>query len=129
VHDRLAAVPDAYGEAVTARDRLHPDPGVAALPAMTMFDYLAGAEDRTARRMVPPAIARFVEEDRAAGGALLATLEAYAAADLSVKDAAAQLHVHVNTAHYRLGKIAERTGRDLRNVSDVIELLIATRMR
>jgi DNA-binding PucR family transcriptional regulator len=47
------------------------------------------------------------------------------AADLNAKAASEQLHVHVNTAHYRLGKIADRTGRDLRSVSDVLELVIA----
>jgi DNA-binding PucR family transcriptional regulator len=34
----------------------------------------------------------------------------------------------VNTAHYRLGKIAERTGCDLRKISDVLELLIAIKL-
>jgi hypothetical protein len=128
VYNGLAAVGDAYREAVAARDRLLPNPGVVALPAMTMFDYLTMHADGTARRMVPPAIERFVSEDLAGGGALLATLEAYAAADLNAKQAAQRLHIHVNTAHYRLAKIAERTGCDLRQVSDVIELLIATKL-
>jgi sugar diacid utilization regulator len=34
----------------------------------------------------------------------------------------------VNTAHYRLAKIAERTDCDLRRVSDLIEILIAARL-
>jgi hypothetical protein len=128
IYRGLGQVCDAYREAVSARDRLLPDPGVVALPAMTMFDYLTLHGDGTARRMVPPAIARFVAEDLESGGALLQTLQAYAAEDLSAKRAAEQLHVHVNTAHYRLARIAERTGCDLRCVSDVIELLIAARL-
>ena len=36
--------------------------------------------------------------------------------------------IHVNTAHYRLGRIAEKTGCDLRRLSDVIDLLIAVRL-
>jgi hypothetical protein len=128
VHESLVEVADAYREAVTARARLRSAPGLVALPAMTMFDYLTGDGDPTARRMMPPAIARFVREDRANGGGLITTLQAYAAADLNVKEAAEALHVHVNTAHYRLGKIAERTGCDMRRISDVIELLIATRV-
>jgi sugar diacid utilization regulator len=128
VHGSVEEVSDAYREAVTARGRLTPAPGVVALPAMTMFDYLTGDGDATARRMMSPAIARFVREDRSSGGGLIATLHAYAAADLNVKEAAESLHIHVNTAHYRLGKIAERTGCDLRRISDVIELLIATRV-
>jgi sugar diacid utilization regulator len=45
-----------------------------------------------------------------------------------VKAAAEALLIHVNTAHHRLGRIAERTGRDLRHLSDVIDLLIAIRL-
>jgi sugar diacid utilization regulator len=128
VYDGLSTVGDAYREAVAARDRLLRGPGVAALPAMTMFEYLTMVCDETARRMIPPGIERFVQEDLASGGPLLATLRAYAAADLNAKQAAEQLHIHVNTAHYRLARIAERTGCDLRRVSDVIELLIAARL-
>jgi sugar diacid utilization regulator len=128
VYDGLATVGEAYREAVSARDRLLPEPGVVALPSMTMFEYLTLQGDATARRMVTPAIERFVSEDREAGGALLATLQAYVASDLNAKQAAERLHVHVNTAHYRLARIAERTGCDMRSVRDVIELLIAGRL-
>ena len=128
VYEGLPAISDAYREAVSARGRVLPEAGVVALPSMTMFEYLTLQGDATARRMVSPAIERFVSEDREAGGALLATLQAYAAADLNAKQAAEHLHVHVNTAHYRLARIAERTGCDMRRVGDVIELLIAARL-
>jgi sugar diacid utilization regulator len=128
VYDGLSEVGAAYREAVSARDHLHPNPGIVALPAMNVFDYLTMGGNETARRMVPPAVERFVSEDLAAGGELLRTLEAYAGADLNGRRAAEELHIHVNTAHYRLGRIAERTGCDLRRVEDVIELLIAARL-
>ena len=60
--------------------------------------------------------------------ALIATLVEYAACDLNAKVAARRLHLHVNTAYYRLERIAERTGCDLRRLADVVELLIAVRM-
>ena len=50
------------------------------------------------------------------------------AADLNAKVAAERLFVHVNTMHYRLARIGERTGRDLRRVPDVIEMLIAVKL-
>jgi sugar diacid utilization regulator len=128
VHDRLEGVASAYREAVSARDRLLPNAGVVALPVMTTFDYLTVYTDGTAQRLIPPAIERFVREDLERGGTLVATLCEYAAADLNAKLAAERLHIHVNTAHYRLARIAERTGCDLRRVSDVIELLIASRL-
>ena len=67
-------------------------------------------------------------EDREHGGHLIATLLAYADADLNAKAAAEALVIHPNTAHYRLGRIAEKTGTDLRRLSDVIDLLIAIRL-
>jgi sugar diacid utilization regulator len=52
----------------------------------------------------------------------------FAASDLNAKTAAEGLHLHVNTAYYRLERIAERTGCDLRRLADVMELLIAIRL-
>ncbi|MTD45937.1 PucR family transcriptional regulator [Conexibacter sp. W3-3-2] len=128
VHHGVARTADAYEEAAATRDLLLVEGGLAALPAMSAFDYLTIRNDPTARRLVPEAVARFVREDLAGGGTSVATLRAYVAANLNVKQAAADLHVHVNTAHYRLGRIAERTGADPRRIDDVIELVIASRL-
>ena len=95
---------------------------------MRVFDYLVRRSSPTARRLIPAAADHFIVEDSTQGGALIATLRAYAAADLNVKRTAKQLHIHVNTAHYRLAKIEERTGVDLRHVGDVVELLIAAQL-
>jgi sugar diacid utilization regulator len=67
-------------------------------------------------------------EDREHGGHLIATLLASADADLNAKAAAEALLIHPNTAHYRLARIAEKTGSDLRRLPDVIDLLIAIRL-
>jgi sugar diacid utilization regulator len=124
----LAEVADAYAEARVARDSLGAAAGVLALPLLTSLDYLVLREDETARRLIRPQVRRFVEEDVAAGGALIATLAEFAASDLNAVAAAERLHLHVNTAYYRLDRIAERTGCDLRRLSDVMELLIALRL-
>ena len=128
VHSGLAEVPDAYAEAVEARDLLGEHPGLLALPTMTAFDYLLRQSNPTAKRLIPAAVAQFAAEDRAAGGTLLETLRVYAAADLNVRRTAEDLHIHVNTAHYRIAKIEERTGAQLRSVSDVVGLLIAAQL-
>lgn len=128
VHAGLPEVPEAYAEARTARDGLGTGAGVLALPLLTSFDYLVLREDETARRLIRPRVRQFVSEDAAAGGALIATLAEYAACDLNAKTAAKRLHLHVNTAYYRLERIAERTGCDLRRLADVMELLIAVRL-
>jgi hypothetical protein len=123
-----AEVPAAYAEARVARDGLGERAGVVALPLLSSFDYLLLRADETARRLVRPQVRRFVEDDAARGGALIATLTEYAACDLNARTAARRLHLHVNTAYYRLERIAERTGCDLRSVADLVELLIAVRL-
>jgi hypothetical protein len=128
VHAGLAKIPTAYREALEARALLAGRPGTVALPAMSAFDYLMRQSSATARRLIPAGVDRFITEDAAQGGMLVTTLRAYAAADLNVKRSAEQLHIHVNTAHYRLAKIEERTGVDLRHVGDVVELLIAAEL-
>jgi sugar diacid utilization regulator len=123
----LPEVADAYAEARIARDGLG-TAGVLALPLLSSLDYLVLRDDETARRLIRPEVRRFVEEDAAAGGALIATLVEFAASDLNAVAAAERLHLHVNTAYYRLDRIAERTGCDVRRLADVMELLIALRL-
>jgi DNA-binding PucR family transcriptional regulator len=127
-HTGLLEIPEAYAEAQIARDGLGGAPGVLALPMLSSFDYLVLREDETARRLIRPRVRQFVAEDVAAGGTLIATLTEFAACDLNAKTAAVRLHLHVNTAYYRLERIAERTGCDLRRLADVTELLIAIRL-
>jgi len=128
VRTGLSEVADAYAEARIARNGLGAAPGVLALPLLTSLDYLVLRDDETARRLIRPEVRRFVDEDVAAGGALIATLVEFAASDLNAVAAAERLHLHVNTAYYRLDRIAERTGCDLRRLADVMELLIALRL-
>ena len=123
----LGGVPEAYGEASAALERLRPGGGVLAIAALSAFDCLAMFGHEAARRRTPPSVRAFVAEDRADGGVLITTLRQYAEADFNVKAAAARLFVHPNTARYRLAKIEERTGLDLRRFGDVQELLIAVR--
>jgi hypothetical protein len=128
VHEGLAEVGAAYREASQALTRVADSGGVLSLPDLSAFEYLTLRGDPVARRLIAPEIERFVAEDRAHGGQLIETLLAYADADLNAKAAAERLLIHVNTAHYRLGRIAEKTGCDLRRLSDVIDLLIAVRL-
>ncbi len=124
----LAQIPDAYRESSTIRIARGSAPGVVALSDLSAFEYLTLRANPTASRLIAPAIHEFVARDAADGGQLITTLREYVACDLNARRAADSLHIHVNTAHYRLGRIAERTGCDLRRVSDLIEILIAARL-
>jgi PucR C-terminal helix-turn-helix domain/GGDEF-like domain len=124
----LAQVGDAYREARTLRTARGSQPGVVALSDLSAFEYLTLRPDPTASRLIAPAIHEFVAQDAEEGAPLVTTLRQYVACDLNTRRAADSLHIHVNTAHYRLARIAERTGRDLRNVSDLLEILIAAQL-
>ncbi|HEX3826566.1 MAG TPA: helix-turn-helix domain-containing protein [Sporichthyaceae bacterium] len=128
VHQGLAGVASAHREARGAAESLGPDGGVLALPSLSAFDYLTSFHDSTAQRLVPAAIHQFVADDIAHGGVLTTTLLAYLASDLNVKVLSERLRVHTNTAHYRLNRISEQTGYDLRKLDCVLELVIATRL-
>ncbi|MBV9804188.1 MAG: helix-turn-helix domain-containing protein [Solirubrobacterales bacterium] len=128
IQDGVAALGEAYREASLALGRIVATGGVLSLPDMSTFEYLMLRDDAVARRLIAPKIERFVAEDREQGGLLTRTLLAYAEADLNAKAAAETLLIHVNTAHYRLARIAEKTGCDLRRLSDVLDLLIAVKL-
>jgi hypothetical protein len=123
--DGVAELPRAYEEARSALECVAAEGGVAALPRLSPFDYLALSARDTARRLVDPELRAFLADDRARGGVLRATIRALAAADLRLSGAAERLQVHPNTARYRLRRIEERTGRTPRRVEDLIELLVA----
>ncbi|MFI7616055.1 PucR family transcriptional regulator [Nonomuraea terrae] len=120
-----AQIPQAYQEARAVLDFVPEEGGVAALPRITPFQYLALKADDTARHLVDPRITALLAEDRARGGVLTATIRAFAAADLNLRAAAERLQIHPNTAQYRLRRIQERTGRSLRSINDLVELLVA----
>ena len=128
MHDGLAGIPAAHLEAESARASLAGAAGVRALSQLSPLDYLVMLDDPTAHRLIRPQVRAFVEDDLAAGGTLVETLRAYADSDLNAKVAAESLHVHVNTAYYRLERIAERTGYDLRSFGDLQALLVAVRL-
>jgi len=59
---------------------------------------------------------------------LVRTLLEYVANDLNATAAAKRMHMHVNSVYYRLERIAERSGCDLRRFTELQELIIAVRL-
>jgi sugar diacid utilization regulator len=125
VADGVAEIPRAYQEARAVVTCAAAAGGVVALPSLSAFEYLTQRPDDTVRRLIDPRLTTFLAEDRLRGSVLAGTIRAFANADLSVRLAAEGLHVHPNTAHYRLRRIEERTGRNPRRIADLIELLAA----
>lgn len=56
---------------------------------------------------------------------LLTTLKALFTYHLSLKKTAEELHIHINTLYYRLKKIEEYTGLDVKVVPDLFQLYLA----
>jgi PucR C-terminal helix-turn-helix domain/GGDEF-like domain len=123
--EAIAELPQAYQEALTALRFVGKDGGVAALTRLSSFQYLALCADSTAQRLQDPRLARFLRDDRGRGGILIATIRAYADADMSLKDAASHLHVHPNTAQYRFQRIEELCGLNPRRFGDLHTLVVA----
>jgi hypothetical protein len=121
----VAELPRAYQEARAARECLGGRPGVVAIPRLSPFEYLVLRADETARRVVDPSLRAILAEDLARGGVLSSTVQAFARADLNLRATAERLHVHPNTAQYRLRRIEERTGRNPRRLADLLDLLVA----
>ncbi|HEY4872072.1 MAG TPA: helix-turn-helix domain-containing protein [Candidatus Dormibacteraeota bacterium] len=71
-------------------------------------------------------LARLRAKDRA--GVLLQTLGAYLATNGSPTDAADRLHLHRNTVLYRLGRIEDLLGVDLRNAEVRLSLHLALKI-
>ncbi|MHB8235810.1 MAG: PucR family transcriptional regulator [Solirubrobacteraceae bacterium] len=127
-HDGLATIPAAYAEARGALEGVGEQGGVVALAELSPSDYLASHADDVAPRLIREPVRRFIAEDLERDGALIATVLAYAAADMNLAKTAKRLHVHVNTARYRLSRIAERTSCDPRSVADMLDLLLAIKL-
>ena len=125
----VAELPRAYHEARSALECVTDDGGVSALPRLSAFEYLALHSDETARRLVDPRLTAFLEDDGERGGVLTATIRAFADADMNLRSAAEHLQIHPNTAQYRLGRIEERTGLNLRCVDHLMDLLVAIALR
>ncbi|WP_149182828.1 CdaR family transcriptional regulator [Streptomyces sp. TRM49041] len=129
VAEGAGELPRAYQEARAALDLVPSGGGVAALPRLSPFDYMALRADDLARQLVDPRVRALLEEDRRRGDTLAITIRAFAEADLNLRLTADRLRIHHNTAHYRLRRIEERTGRNPRRIADLLELLVALAIR
>ncbi|MGB3441331.1 MAG: helix-turn-helix domain-containing protein [Actinophytocola sp.] len=66
-----------------------------------------------------------LDYDAAHRSDLVRTLHVFLRHSGSWSQAAADLHVHVNTLRYRIGRVAELTGRDLSSFPDRVDLYLA----
>jgi sugar diacid utilization regulator len=101
-----------------------PSSGVRALLELRVHDYVLEHADGTALRMIPQSARRVLTSEPV----LVETLQAYAQAEMSVRDAASILFVHPNTVVYRLEKLSRLLGRGVQRFSDLVEVLTWLRL-
>lgn len=123
--EAIVETPQAVKQAQLAREAATPgknlvmrfeDARVAALVAAT-----PALATGLARHVLGGVLDRGEEEQRL----LVQTLRAWYDARGSAADAAQLLHCHANTVRYRLAKVTQLTGRDLRVPGDVVDLYLA----
>jgi len=134
---RLCVKPDdfkpAFVEAQRALDlmvRFGKKEQVVNYDRLGVYRLLAQIDDRTgleafAGRMLEPLVAY----DKARGTPLLKTLETYLQRHGNLRQSARDLHIHLNTLHYRLQRIASLIGADLKDADVRLDLLLALRVR
>ena len=131
VKQRLADAPAAYDEAQRAAQvaALVPSIGpVADWGALGIYRMLSRAEyDSIDLATIHPGLSRLVDEDGSHDG-LLDTLEVYLDAAGSAAATSAALHLHRTTLYYRLQRIAELAGTDLKDGNERLCLHVALKL-
>ncbi len=124
-----AHIPAAYHEAHAALELAKATERVqqfSAIPTQRVLLHLAREEFQ---RVLPSWANAFYQADDGAQGALTATLQAYADADMNVLKAAARLSVHSNTIYARFQRITDVTGLRASHYHALNELLIVAGCR
>ncbi|WP_214410410.1 PucR family transcriptional regulator [Sphaerisporangium fuscum] len=127
-HTGLAEAPDAYREALAAFRAAVGDPAigpVAIWPEIGVYRFFGDRAERRPEASGGP-LARLRERDPR--GVLAATLEAYLDSGGDAQATAEAAHLHRTSLYYRLRRIEEITGRDLRDGRHRLELHLALKL-
>ncbi|NJC68616.1 PucR family transcriptional regulator [Planosporangium thailandense] len=93
----------------------------------TLLSVMRDANE--AQAVVDRVLGRLLRHDAEHGGALVHTLDTFLSCQRSWKLTSQQLHIHRQSVVYRIARIEEITGRDLRQTADIAELWLALRAR
>src|SRR5450432_2355117 len=103
-------IPTAYREAAAALEHASVSQRVLRCSEISLPRLLRHFAAQDFRRVLPPWSNDFYAADGDAKGVLIASLRAYADADMNVLKAAQALGVHPSTIHARLQRIADISG-------------------
>ena len=129
IHTTDKSLRQSYAEAVEAAEigqRLRPNPPIVYFGDLGLLDWLYRLPTEAMRGNPYWAkIETLAEHDSRTNGELLHTLEAYLEFGGALAEAAAAINVHRNTLLYRLGRIEEIAGVDLKEVKQRLNLHVA----
>jgi len=124
-----AHIPNAHREALVALDLADVTRRVAAISDIPVRRLLLHLGQDELQRLLPKWASDFLAADDKVGGVLIATLRAYADADMNVLKAAERLAVHPNTIYSRLRRVGDVAGLEPRSFGGLSELLVVADCR
>lgn len=122
-------IPRAHGEAKMALELAGAADRVVGFADIPVRRVLLHQAQDSIRPALPQWSGAFFAADDRSRGALVATLRAYADANMNVLKAARELSVHPNTIYTRMQRIADITGQDGLNFHALTELLLTADCR
>ncbi|ALC82229.1 MULTISPECIES: PucR family transcriptional regulator [Bacillus] len=134
IYSDISSVHIAYKEALAVlkvKERYLSDAEhLMSFSELGIYQYLdVLAEKRKHNRSPNYPLSQLEKYDNEHHSNLIETLETFIDSDSNVKTAAKQLNVHVNTLNYRLKRIQEITGLDLKNVNEKFSILLEIKIR
>ena len=128
---RPDALSGALQEARHARDIAAQRPGalhvVTGAELTSHVALLASVPDEVRRAFARRVLGPVLDHDARTNAGLQETLEAFLDCSGSWTRTAQQLHLHVNTVRYRIGRVEQLTGRDLRTLAERVDVFLAIR--
>jgi hypothetical protein len=127
--EAIVDTPRAVTQAQLARDTATPGENTVMRFEDARVAVLVASTPDLARALEQQVLAGVLEQPEEEQRLLVTTLRAWYEAEGSAAEAARLLHCHANTVRYRLGKLTQLTGRDLRVPGDVVHLYLALESR
>lgn len=117
-------IPTAYREASLALEMADPGNRVVQFSDLSIRRLMIHFANEELQGILPAWTAALMSLDEKSNGIIVATLRAYAQANMNVLKAAEHLNLHPNTIYARFRKISDRTDLDPKSFHDLNELLI-----
>ena len=125
-HSALEGISESYREALytlAAGEKLDPHKSMYVYDDYKLPIFLAQADQHGIGEQIGPYYQQMIDHDKK--GELLQTLLAFIEENGDMNNAARKLYIHRNTLRYRLEKILELTGKDPRQLKDLLILYLS----